>query len=197
MPVAVGRGAAAVGVWGNLMVIAGGITPGRSANMLNTGMRVPEAFVYDVARDAWEALPEMPLPRGYAMGAVIGDTFWIAGGSTDFVRTEQVDAFDLKARRWLEKPPLPYTLSSGAAGVVRGRLVIVGGIATSTGMITPETLVLDPATGSWTMAAPMPTPRFAMGAAVIGDRLYVPAGAALVRPPDLFGASPALEVFVP
>jgi N-acetylneuraminic acid mutarotase len=198
LPVDRGRGVAAVGVWGTTILVAGGILPGRSANMLNTGVRVPELLAYDTAGDRWERLPDMALPRGYAMGAVIGDLFWVAGGSTDFVRTEQVDAFDLKARMWVHKPPLPVTLSSGAVAVLKGRMYIIGGIATSTGMIVPDNLALDPATGTWTDLAPMPTPRFATGAAAIGDRIYVPTGAAMLsqRPMD-FGAVSALEAFVP
>lgn len=197
LPVEVGRGAAAVGVIGTKVVVAGGITPGRSANMLNTGVRQREVFAYDTVRDEWEPLPDMPLPRAYAMAGVLGSLFFVAGGSTDFVRTDQVDALDLGARRWVDRPPLPWTLSSAAAAVLGGRLHVVGGIATETGTITPETLVMDPATGGWGTAAPMGTPRFAMGAAAVAGRLYVPAGAALVRPPMEFQPVRALEVFVP
>ncbi len=191
-----GRGVAAVGVVGPKILLAGGITPGKSGNMLNTGMRLSELLAYDTAKDEWEVLPEMALPRGYAMGAVLGNQFWVAGGSSDFVRTDQVDVFDLAMRKWLDRPPLPFTLSSAGVGVIKGRIYLVGGIATSTGMIAPETLLLDPATAKWSIAAPMTTPRFATGAAALGDRIYVPGGSALVAP-DVYAAVTTLEVFTP
>ena len=118
------------------------------------------------------------------------------GGSTDFVRTDQVNVLDLAARRWLDRKPLPFTLSSAVAGVVAGRIVLAGGIATSTGMISPETLALDAAADRWLPVSPMTTPRFAMGAAVVGDSLYVPGGAAQVGTQGLAVVG-TLEAFVP
>ena len=40
----------------------------------------------------------MPIATGYAMGAVLGEEFWVMGGSTDFVRTDQVLVYDLDHR---------------------------------------------------------------------------------------------------
>jgi hypothetical protein len=104
---------------------------------------------------------------------VTGNLFWVLGtGSTDFVRTDQRDAFDLKGASGSTKPPLPVTLSSLAAATLGGRVYVIGGIATGTGiMITSETRVLDPLTASLVSVAPMKTPRFAMGAAAIGGRI--------------------------
>jgi N-acetylneuraminic acid mutarotase len=197
VPVARGRGAAAVAVNGTKILMAGGVTAGQSANMLNTGVRQKDFLAYDTVTDTWQKLPDLALPRGYAAGAVTGNLFWVLGGSTDFVRTDQRDAFDLKAGQWIDKPPLPVTLSSLAAATLGGRVYVIGGIATGTGMITSETRVLDPMTASLVSVAPMKTPRFAMGAAAIGGRIYVPGGAALINPPSGFGATDALEVYIP
>ena len=54
-----------------------------------------------------------------------------------------------------------------------------------------EVFELDPAAYTWTSKAPMPTPRGALAAAFIDDRIYAVAGVA----PD--GLSGALEVFDP
>jgi N-acetylneuraminic acid mutarotase len=196
VPVEKGRGVAAVGVHGTRILIAGGIIPGQSANNLQTGIRVREFLAYDTAKDTWESLPDLALPRGYASGAVVGDVFWVIGGSTDFVRTDQVDAFDLVAGKWTDRPPPPQTLSSAPIAVFGGRIYVMGGIATGSGMIGGETQVLEPSTGRWTNVTPMKTPRFATGAATIGDRIYVPTGVAMV-PPSTVAAVPTLEVFLP
>jgi Kelch motif len=197
IPLEKGRGVAAVGVHGTKILIAGGIVPGPSANNLNTGMRMKEFLAYDTATDTWESLPALSLPRGYASGAVVGDVFWVIGGSTDFVRTDQVDAFDLKVGQWMDRPPPPQTLSSCPTAVFGGRIYVMGGIATGSGMIGADTQVLEPSIGRWTTASAMTTPRFATGAATIGDRIYVPTGVAIVTPPAGVAQVNTLEVFVP
>jgi N-acetylneuraminic acid mutarotase len=198
-PATRGRGGAAVGVHGTRVLLAGGAVPGQSANMLNTGKRVSDALAYDAATDSWSPLPELPAANGYAVGAVIGNEFWMIGGSTDFARTDQVLALNLATgTAWETRPPMPRSTSSAAGAVLRGKVYLTGGIATSTGMIGPDCLVLDPATGLWSTVAPITTPRFGTGAAVVGDRMYVPTGMA-TNPtnPDAFQATPAMEVYIP
>jgi hypothetical protein len=150
----------------------------------------------DTATGAWETLPDLALTRGYCMGAVIGDEFWVMGGSSDFARTDDVTVLDLKTRTWTDKPMLPITLSSAGVTVLNGRIYIVGGVATGSGTIGPATVVLDPVAGMFSDAAVMLTPRFGMGAATVGGRIYVPAGIA-AAPDDMFSPVPTLEVFVP
>jgi hypothetical protein len=198
-PVPLGHGSAALGVHGNTVLLAGGLLPGPSPNNLNTGQRVRELLAYDVTRDAWEVWPELPVAAGYSMGAVVGDRFFVIGGSY-FARTDEVLVFDVKARTWDTGTPLPMTLSSAAAGVIGGKIVLTGGIASTTGMINDQTLTFDPARpeAGWTAVSPLITPRFATGGAVIGNRLYVPTGMGNGPGGALdFRALPELEVFIP
>jgi N-acetylneuraminic acid mutarotase len=195
LPVQGGRAGSAVGVWGKTVILAGGVLRGSSANALNTGIRKAEAFAYDTETDSWQMLPEMPLENGYAMGAMLGDDFWVIGGSTNFARTDQVLVLNLKTKAWTTRPPIPKSLSSGAVGVLGGRVFVTGGIATSVGMISPDTMVLDPATGEWSLAPPLPTARFAMGGAVVGGKFYVPTGMAAAPGPAMFAASGEMEAF--
>ncbi|HEY0711688.1 MAG TPA: kelch repeat-containing protein, partial [Polyangia bacterium] len=176
LPVTNGRGAAAVGVYGTKVLLAGGVLRGQSANALNTGVRKAELLTYDTVADTWEMTGEMPIENGYAMGAVIGKQFWILGGSTNIARTDQVLVYDIEAKTWATKPPLPKSISSAAVGVIGGRIFVTGGIATEVGMISPDTVVLDVATGVWATAAPMPTPRFGTGGTVIGNQFFVATG---------------------
>ena len=192
-----GRGTAAVGVHGNTVLLAGGIVRGRSNNNLNTGVRQSDLLAYDAPTDSWRTLPPLPVPVGYAMGAVVGNQFWVIGGSTGDARTEQVLVFDVAAGTWSTRPPAPRSVSSAAVAVLRGHIIVTGGIATSVGSISPDTMVLDPDSGIWSTVAPLKTARFGMGAAVVGDRLYVPTGMANGAAADTFAASPALEVYIP
>jgi N-acetylneuraminic acid mutarotase len=197
VPVTRGHGVAAIGLLGTKILLAGGAQPGQSANNLNTGVRVGDVLSYDTATDQWERLPAMDVPRGYAMGAVLANSFWVIGGSSDFTRTDEVIALDLTTRVWREGPKPPVTVSSAGVGVLGGRIYVVGGVITGSGAIGPLTLVLDPVAGAWDSGAPLNTPRFATGAAAIGGKIYFPGGVALVTAPGGFAAVPTLEVFIP
>jgi hypothetical protein len=198
VPVPRGRGQSGVGVWGNKILIAGGVIPGKSANGLNTGVRQREVLAYDTTTDTWEPYPNLALTRGYCMGAVIGDRFFVMGGSSDFARTDDVTVLDLNARTWMDQPMLPISLSSAAVTALNGWVYLLGGVATSNGTIGPATLVLDPMAGAFVTAEVMITPRFGMGAAAVDGRIYVPAGiAADPDPKVMFKPVTNLEVFIP
>jgi len=196
VPVTTGRGQSAVGVWGSKILMAGGVIPGQSANGLNTGVRQHNVFSFDTATSEWATLPDLALTRGYCMGAVIDDRFWVMGGSSDFVRTDDVTVLDLKTNTWMDQPALPITLSSAAVSILGGKVYLIGGVATGTGTIGPATLVLDPKAVRFEEASVMLTPRFGMGAATVGGRIYVPAGIA-ASAVDMFRPVPTLEVFIP
>jgi N-acetylneuraminic acid mutarotase len=199
VPVTLGHGVAAIGLSGTKILLGGGAQPGQSANNLNTGMRVRNVLSYDTATDQWAQLPDLALARGYAMGAVVGNTFWVIGGSSDFARTDEVVGLDLATSQWTDGAPPPLTLSSAGATVLDGRVYVMGGVATGSGAIAPLTMVFDPTQPgdmAWQTVAPLNTPRFATGAAAIDGRIYFPGGIALVAP-NVFDSVPTLEVFIP
>ncbi len=196
MPLMGGRGAAAVGVWGTKIVIAGGILPGQSNNMLNTGVRQVDVVAYDTASDTWQTLAPMTVARGYSMGAVVGDEFWVFGGSTNDERTAAVQTLDLVANRWIDDAPLDRTLSSAAVGVVGNHIYMLGGVASAVGTVEPDTLLYAPGSGTLTALAPMTTPRFASAAAVTGGRIYVAGGTVVASPTDVHAVA-TFDVFTP
>jgi N-acetylneuraminic acid mutarotase len=197
VPLPEGRGNSTIGVHGTTVLLAGGLLRGLSPNMLATGVRTRELLAYDTKRDSWETLPDAPVALGYAVGAVVGDQFFVMGGSY-VARTAEVLVYDVKARAWSTGVPLPIDLSSAAAGVIGGKIVVAGGIATTTGMISPNTLLFDPARpdAGWSTITPIPTPRFATGGAVVANKLYVPTGTGATGP-TTFTALSDFEVFVP
>jgi N-acetylneuraminic acid mutarotase len=196
LPIAGGRGGAAVGVSGTTIYLAGGVVRGLSANMLDTGVRQSTLLAYDTTADTWKTLPELPLAVGYATGAVVNNQLWVMGGSTDFARTDQVLSFDLATQQWATQSPLPVGLSSATGAAIGQHIFLIGGIATAIGRINGDTLELDLATSAWSTLAPLPTPRFAMGAAVIAGTIYVPTGEASTGD-NMFGPSDAFEAFTP
>jgi N-acetylneuraminic acid mutarotase len=196
MPLAGGRGAAAVGVWNGKVVIAGGILPGQSNNGLNTGIRQPDAVAYDTASDTWQMLAPLPVAVAYSMAAVVGDKFWVIGGSTNDERTDAVHVLDLPSNTWSDAPVIDRSLSSAAAASIGVRIYMMGGIATSVGMVSPETFLFDRTTSALTPLAPMITPRFAGAAAMLAGRLYVVGGLVQASASDTHAVT-AFEAFTP
>jgi N-acetylneuraminic acid mutarotase len=200
VPVVRGFGVSAVGVSGTRILLGGGAEPGQSNNNLNTGVRVNHVLAYDTVADSWERLPELEEARGYAMGAVLGNTFWVIGGSNSIERTDLSVGLDLATRVWARGTPPPLLLSSAGSAVLDGRLYAIGGIATTTGTIGPLTLVFDPTlppARAWDMVASLNTPRFATGAAALDGRIYFPGGVALINPPATYATVGTMEVFIP
>ena len=71
---------------------------------------------------------------------------------------------------WETRTPMPIPISGQATGVIGGKLYVALGAEN-------VLQVYDPASDSWTMKAPPPTPRLGGSAAgVIDDKLYVVAG---------------------
>jgi hypothetical protein len=120
----------------------------------------------------------------------------VFGGSTNDERTGAVQTLDLVANQWIDDPPLDRPLSSAAVGVVADRIYIIGGVASSVGAVTPDTLLYAPGTGTLTPLAPMPTARFASAAAVVGGNIYVAGGTVVASPTDVH-ATATFEVFTP
>jgi hypothetical protein len=186
------RAAAATASIGSKIYVAGGQRSGRGVN---------DFAAYDTLTDTWDTrLPLLPGPgRNHVPGAAIDGVFYVIGGRVtgptgDLQR--RVDAFDTVSGSWSRKADMPTARGGSAAGVVNGLIIVVGGegnSAQSSGVF-PQTEAYDPKNDTWTVLAPMKTPRHGMGAGGIDGKLYVPAGA--VRQGG--GSAVAiLEVFTP
>lgn len=94
-------------------------------------------------------------------------------GSTS-LPTDRVRVLDLATRTWLQGPPLPAPVGGAAAVVLGGRIHVLGGGNDISTVATH--LVLAPATGRWTTAAPLP--RAGASHSALGSRVvewFVPA----------------------
>ncbi len=168
MPGGSERGASAVGVVDGLIVVAGGVT----------SPSVNEVSIYDPVTEEWDVdQPELPLRMDHGTGQTVDGVFYVIGGRTDGTITSVVHAF--VDGEWEERAPLPTARGGIGSGVVDGKIIVVGGEgnnAVASGVFD-EVEMYDPATDEWTSLASMRTPRHGMGAAGVGDSLYVPGGA--------------------
>jgi N-acetylneuraminic acid mutarotase len=171
MPAGTERGASMVGVVDGLIWVAGGSDDEGS---------VVDVSTYDPAGDAWDDAPaDLPVAIDHGTGQVAGGVFYTIGGRTGGIGTETDAVYALDGGAWQARAPMPTARGGVASGVVDGAIIVVGGEGNdgAPGGVFPQTERYDPAADAWTALPDMRTPRHGMGAAGIGEWLYVPGGA--------------------
>lgn len=164
------RGSPVAGVVNGRVYVAGGARQ----------QSVADLAVYDPATDSWTVLAPMPTPRDHAGAAVIDERLYVAGGREPGNFTlGTLEAYDPATDLWQQRASMPTGRSGNAAAAVRGCLYAFGGegAAGRPGDVFRENEVYDPRTDTWEAAPAMPTPRHGIGAAVVGDTIFIPGGA--------------------
>ena len=178
-PVPVGAFGAA-GVAGKLYVV-GGCAFNSDCRVNLTGM----LQIYDPATNTWSSGSPMPTPRGSMAGGAIGGKLYVAGGGgpcPPCISLATLEIYDPSTGAWTTGAPMPTSVHLVGAAVTSGKLYVLGGLhwpppgwPTINYDVRATVQVYDPATNTWTTAAPMPQPRAQMGATVLNGILY-PAG---------------------
>ena len=165
-----GGGAA---VCDNKIVVMGG-------RVGNPAELVTQTEVYDGT--AWRAAADIPTPGDHL--AVTADSrYCYAVGGRKFSagsNTDVVQRYDPKADRWTALPRTPQTVSGAGAGIVDGRLVIVGReTPTSVSGAVHAYDLTAPNNATWITLAPLTPPpgRHGLGVTAIGNTLYAVGGA--------------------
>lgn len=107
-----------------------------------------------------------------------GKVVVLAGLLADNSASAQVDFYDPSADRWSPGPPLPAPLHHTAAGVLDGRLYVVGGYTGATGTWTPVADVhsLGPGETQWRAEPALAGPRGALAVAALDGGALVAIG---------------------
>jgi N-acetylneuraminic acid mutarotase len=187
MPAGTQRGSAVTGVIDGKIYVAGGLRAGA----------VSEVSMYDpVANDWTGGLPALPMTRDHGCGGVVGGKLYVLGGRQAAITSQSPIVYEFTpGAGWVERTSMPTARGGTACGVVGDRIVVVGGegnTAVPSGVF-PQTEAYDAATNTWETLAPMPMPRHGMGAAVVGNKVYVPGGANKQG----FGAVATFEILTP
>ena len=149
------------------LYVAGGLVRG-------TATRQVEAL--DPLLDQWRTVEPLPFPLHHAMAVGYENELVVIGGwrpqGNDVTAQVSDRAFRLTPDGWQELPRLRRPRVAGAAAVVDGQIVVVGG-QNNDGLVTP-TEIFD---GSgWCDAAPIPTGREHLAAASDGQFVYAVGG---------------------
>ncbi|HJL03011.1 MAG TPA: kelch repeat-containing protein [Polyangiaceae bacterium LLY-WYZ-15_(1-7)] len=172
------------------IVVAGGIERGV----------VPTVRVYDPAADVWGELPELPEPRHHVQLVAFAGDLYALGGMRDLGFDALRTAWVLRAGAdaWTPIADLPRARAAGFAGVVEGRIVLVGGHGAGRADTDKleagrPALLYDPAEDAWSEGALMPTPREHCAGFVHEGELWVLGG----RPLTLEPTFDTVEIYDP
>ncbi len=159
----------AAAVVGGRMYVPGGLTA--------DGQVIDTVEIYDPVADSWSA--GTPLPVGlcaYAL-ATDGDTLYLAGGWDGRQNRSGVYALDAGAESWRLLSMLPRPVLHPAAVWAQGTLYVLGGYDGR--QVRNEVLALATDAGApseWETLPPLAEARAGLGAAVVGDGIYVVGG---------------------
>lgn len=156
---------AVVAVNGKLYVLGGSTAPFSGA--------VGQAAVYDPSSDAWSSLPPLPTPRGGAVAQHVGGKIYVVGGMTaDGASSSLVEVLDLASGTWSTAPAMNTARDNPGSAAIDGVIYVFGGRTRAANGTTLNGALstveaFDPATGTWSARAPMPTGRRTAVSAVI------------------------------
>lgn len=143
----------AVGFAGKVWLIGGQTTASGQDSYVDT------VYVLDPAVGQWIEKARMPTRRSAGVALVHDGKIYVAGGRPP--RGHDFAVYDPAADSWETLPDLPSQRNHITGAVIDGRIHVVGG-RLGGGFQSEATAaheVFDPATGGWSVAAPMLRPR--------------------------------------
>jgi N-acetylneuraminic acid mutarotase len=177
-------GSSVIGVQGKTVYVAGGLQTlagtGKSANM-RSGTALA---TYDVAANKWASHDALRLPEGrdHAAGGLIDGVLYVVGGRVGTPASNRATTYALnlttQTPKWAELAPMPSKRGGIAHAVIGKKLFTFGGEgnqANSKGVF-PESEVYDAISNTWTSLPPLQVPRHGLGAAAVGNTIYLPGG---------------------
>ena len=136
---------------------------------------------YDIARDRWRRVGDMPVGLNHAAAATYRGDVYVLGGyrGRNTLDDESASLYRYNPRldRWSRLPAAPTARGALAVGVIGHRLYAAGGAATGRGALATLE-IYDFRSRRWSRGPDMSLAREHLAATVAGGRLYVLAGRA-------------------
>jgi len=146
---------------------------------IDTGME-SKAFAFDPAANAWSPLPDMPRGRAKPQIAATGGKLYVLGGwSPDTgAPVAGVDVYDPATGAWstVAGATNPAPRAAAGVGVVDGKVYLIGGCTDDSCTPSANTVVFDPAAGTFSTGTAYPQEVAWGSCGGIGSRLYCAGG---------------------
>ncbi len=150
------------------------------------------------AQAKWARLAPFPEPAEEILGAAAGGKMYVfAGLAPVWKPIGMVYEYDPADNQWTKKKPMALASHHVAFTEYHGKIYAFGGFVFP--QSGPPAWVpinnaweYDPATDTWKALAPLPTKRGSAVAAVVGDKIYVIGGAALLPGSEATALTPAV-----
>jgi N-acetylneuraminic acid mutarotase len=142
-------------------------------------------WMFDPALETWTSLPLLPEPRGAGWAVVHEDKIYYLGGSDENGNRRNTNfVYAISEGRWSVAAPMVRARLHLTAAAVGDYIYAIGGRRHNYQLNTAFSINerYDPDTDEWTTMRAMPTPRSAMGTAVLDGKIHVFGGEA----PTLF-----------
>jgi N-acetylneuraminic acid mutarotase len=154
------------------------------------GDTISTVEVYD-STFGWTTAPSLQTDRDGAAAVDLNGTIYVLGGvsgNSNLLALNSVEAYTpptLKLTSWQYVAPMPTARLGLAAAVLNGKLYAIAGAQPDPNndpydptnvVISFAVEVYDPATNTWTSAAPIPTGHFGGEARVLNGKIYVVGG---------------------
>jgi hypothetical protein len=132
--------------------------------------------VYDPSTDTWTTKAPIPKAASYYSSAVIDNKIYIF---SDYFKQKDgyeslTQIYDPNTDTWSNGNPPPYAIDmAGSAAISNSdfkQIYVIGGRSGSLQLGYNQ--IYDPATDSWSIGAPLPTPRYALAACSLNNKIY-------------------------
>jgi hypothetical protein len=137
----------------------------------------------------WSERAPLPRPNSEIAVAELDGKIYVIGGYPSTRRyVDAVQVYDTQTDSWEIGVSLPQPMHHTMAASANGLLYVIGGEVSSSGfadrgIFLDSVYAFDPASGTWSSRASMPTARSGGGAAVVGGKIYVAGGGPPAGPP--------------
>lgn len=137
--------------------------------------------VYDLKKNTWKKLTDMPAPVTHAGIANDGKNIWIAGGflgDNPGKAVDEVWRYQIESNRWFPEVPLPEKKASAPLVFLNQKLHFFGGLEPDrqTDSAKHWILSLEEKDKGWRRAADFPNARNHLGALAWKEKIYALGG---------------------
>ena len=132
---------------------------------------------YDVSTDTWTYKTDLPEKLCGTIACAVNSKIYIIGGSTSILGTgyvvDDVYEYNPVSDSWTSKSKIPTPVAFASAGVVDGKIYVIGGCNFGFSKAYKSLFEYNPATDTWTKKSDMHIAKFLASATAVDGQIYV------------------------